>query len=169
MAEDGVDVDAAVAAAQRVADLHVDSRCRRRARRGEHLRAAGDALDGDLGARAAVGGGVDGDGVGELGRALRGVLPVAAVAAHHLDAVVDEGGHGAAVLADGGLDDAVVEGQGAAVVGDSNGGVGIVAESSRRNLGREHKRRGRNQRDETNRKSAGGRMIRSVFISSPRG
>jgi hypothetical protein len=46
--EDGVDVDAAVAAAKGVADLHVTVGAAAGRAAAEHLRAAGDALDGDF-------------------------------------------------------------------------------------------------------------------------
>ena len=52
----------------------------------QHGLAAGNALDGYLGARASVGRWIDGDGIGQLRRVLRGLLPIAAVAAHRFNA-----------------------------------------------------------------------------------
>lgn len=95
---------------------------------------------------------IDGGRVREGWRAFWGLFPIAAVSTHHLDSIVEEGAHRAAVLADGGFDNAVVECEGAGVVCDRDGGVRIVAESSRRILGCEHKRRQHDQGDETNRK-----------------
>jgi hypothetical protein len=131
MGEDGVDIDAAVAAAKGVADLHVVVGAAAGRAAAQHGLAAGDALDGYLGARAAVGRRVDGDGIGQLRRVLRGLLPIAAVAAHHLNAVVDQRRHRSAALADGRLHNTVVQSPRGAIVNNSYGSARFEAGTTR--------------------------------------
>jgi hypothetical protein len=82
-----------------------------------------DALDGDFGALAAVGCGVDGDrgGDGAGGR----LLPVGGAVGEDLDAVVDQRLWIAVLLQDRKLDDAVIEGPTVAVVGEGDGVVDL--------------------------------------------
>ncbi len=89
------------------------------------------ALDGDLGALASIGGGVDGnagcDGAGG------DLLPLTA-SGEDVDAVIDERRNVAIALGDGGLDDAVVEGPALAVVRKGDGGVYIDFFDLRQNV-----------------------------------
>ncbi len=134
MGENCVGINAAVTATHRVADFNVAIRSTSGCAGREHHRAAGDSLDSDLRACAAVFRRVNRDGIGQLGRALRGFFPIPA-AAHRLDAVINERRHVAVALVDRRLDDAVVERPGAAIVGNCHGGIGGGFGDNRQTIG----------------------------------
>ena len=89
-------------------------------------------------------------------RVLRGLLPVTAGASDGLDAAIDERCERAAALVDGGLDDAIVEGPGTAIVdyGDWGGGGFWCG----RGLGRLGREGWQSQNKEGGRKKAEGAM-----------
>ena len=136
MTEDRVDIDAAVAAAQGIANLDIAQRAAAGRSARHHKCTAADPLDRDLRARATVGRRIDGDGIGYFGRPLGVVFPGSAAGGHDLDAMIDKGRHRPTILSDLCLDDPIIQRPRTAVIDNRHGGS-----SSRRTLGPAHQRR----------------------------
>ena len=133
-----VGVNAADAARQRVAQLNVNA-------------PAGGALDGDLGAFATVFRRINREAVG---RACRRLFPVS-TASHGVDAVKNQRRQPAVALADGRLDNAVVERPSASIVGDGHSSVGFGFGDNRRAIGGTQQRRSQGHKNKSRREESG--------------